>query len=281
MSGVRAWRRRFWSGLLTVAGFRPRGYFIPHRFAAASEKPVAYEGAAARLRAQEAEFLARLTALDAYRDALNALSGTPPPAPRWQQDWFPRLDGAMAYAMVRTERPRRIVEVGGGHSTRFFARAVADEGLATQINVIDPAPRASLAGLANVTVTEALVQAVGRPPFAALAPGDMLSIDSSHVLMPGSDVDFLLNAVFPALPPGVWVHLHDIFLPDPYPAAWAWRGYNEQSAVAPLITQAGWTPVFASHYVRTRHPDAVQRSAAGDLPIVDGAHESSLWLMTR
>ena len=33
------------------------------------------------------------------------------------------------------------------------------------------------------------------------------------------------------------LHVHDIFLPDPYPAAWDWRGYNEQAAVAPLIHQ--------------------------------------------
>ena len=35
--------------------------------------------------------------------------------------------------------------------------------------------------------------------------------------MPGSDVDLLLNAVLPRLQPGVLIHLHDIFLPDPYP----------------------------------------------------------------
>lgn len=281
MSGVRAWRRRFWSGLLTVAGARPRGYFIPHGFAAASDQPLRYEGVAARLRAQESEFRTRLSALDGYRDALRALSNTAPPAPRWQQDWFPRLDGAMAYAMVRTERPRRIVEVGGGHSTRFFARAAADEELPTRIDVIDPAPRASIADLPNVTVIENLVQAAGSAPFAALVPGDVLSIDSSHVLMPGSDVDFLLNDILPALPPGVWVHFHDIFLPDPYPGSWTWRGYNEQSAVALLVAQAGWTPVFASHYVLTRLSDAVQRSVVADLPLADGALESSLWLMTR
>ena len=49
--------------------------------------------------------------------------------------------------------------------------------------------------------------------------------------MPGSDVDLLLNEVLPQLRPGVLIHLHDIFLPDPYPAGWAWRGYNEQVAV--------------------------------------------------
>src|SRR5204863_425837 len=71
----------------------------------------------------------------------------PPPAPRWDQDWFPRLDAAAAYTMVRTLGPKRIVEVGCGHSTRFMARAVADGRLATSIIAIDPAPRAKLEGL--------------------------------------------------------------------------------------------------------------------------------------
>ena len=60
-------------------------------------------------------------------------------------------------------------------------------------------------------------------------------IDSSHTLVPGSDVDLLLNRVLPALSAGAVVHVHDIFLPDNYPDDWAWRGYNEQLGVAPLL----------------------------------------------
>ncbi|MFX7914564.1 class I SAM-dependent methyltransferase, partial [Acinetobacter baumannii] len=81
--------------------------------------------------------------------------------------------------------------------------------------------------------------------FAALAAGDVLFIDSSHVLMPGSDVDLLFNQVLPRLKPGVLVHIHDIFLPDDYPASWGWRGYNEQQGVACLL-QGGWRLLWAS-----------------------------------
>ena len=101
---------------------------------------------------------------------------------------FPRLDGAMAYALTRELRPARIVEVGSGHSTRFFARAIADGRLATRLTAIDPAPRAAIAGL-PVDWLRDTVPDVGMAPFAALASGDFLVIDSSHVLMPGSDVD--------------------------------------------------------------------------------------------
>jgi hypothetical protein len=215
-----------------------------------------------------------LKLIQQYQDELEAIGGEPPLAPRWNQDWFPRLDAAAAYAMVRTLKPKRIVEVGSGHSTRFLARAVADGGLDTRITAIDPQPRASLAGL-GINWIATPVQRVAA--FPALGEEDILFIDSSHQLKPGSDVDFLLNAVLPLLPSGVRVHFHDIFLPDDYPEHWAWRRYNEQPAVASLIRKDVFKVDFASHATVKLHPEEIQGVLAR-LPLVPGAIESSLWL---
>jgi hypothetical protein len=215
-----------------------------------------------------------LSWIESYARELEAIGSEPAPAPRWNQDWFPRLDAAAAYAMVRETKPRRIVEVGSGHSTRFMARAVADGGLATRITAIDPAPRASIEAL-GVEWLRMPVQRVAA--FPALGQGDILFIDSSHQLKPGSDVDFLLNAVLPLLPAGVRVHFHDIFLPDDYPAAWAWRRYNEQAAVASLIESNLFQIEFASHALVSRSPEKI-RGVLARLPLVPGAIESSLWL---
>ena len=272
--------RRLAFGLATVLGIARRGFFIPYRRAGEVPPPgarPAYAAITALMHDREADFRARLDAIDEHAAALRAIGGDPAPAPRWDQDWFPRLDAAVAYAMVRDLRPRRIVEVGSGHSTRFLARAVADAGLGTTITAIDPAPRAHLAGLA-VERVGAPVQSAGQAPFADLAAGDILFIDSSHILMPGSDVDWLLNHVFPALPAGVRVHVHDVFLPDDYPAEWAWRGYNEQLAVATLLHGGGYRPLFASHYVATRMAESLRKTVVAELPLAAGAHESSLWL---
>ena len=111
-----------------------------------------------------------------------------------------------------------------------------------------------------------------------MAPGDMLFIDSSHIAMPGSDVDYLFGRVLPALPAGVLIHLHDILLPDDYPQDWLWRGYNEQLMAQALLAGGGVTPLFASHYVATRMAEAVALSVAGRLPIVPETPETSLWL---
>jgi hypothetical protein len=211
-----------------------------------------------------------LASIESYSAELEAIGKDAAPAPRWNQDWFPRLDAAAAYAMVRALRPRRIVESGSGHSTRFLARAVADGRLGTRIVAIDPEPRASLEGL-KVRWLRQPVQATEPALFAGLEECDILFIDSSHQLKRGSDVEFLLQTALPRLAKGVRVHFHDIFLPDPYPLAWAWRRYNEQQAVGPLIGN-GYAMEFSSHQLRER------KGVLARLPLKDGAIESSLWL---
>lgn len=272
-------RRKIFS-LLSAIGLLPRGFLIPYR--GISEVPgpgekADYAAIESCFSASEDAFLAHLATIEQYAEALEKLGGEPPPAPRWAQDWFPRLDAAAAYAMVRRWRPRRIVEIGSGHSTRFLARAVTDAGFGTQITAIDPAPRASPAGLA-IESLRIPVQHAGDAPFTGLVAGDLLVVDSSHVLMPGTDVDFILNRVLPVLPAGVLVHFHDIFLPGHYPVDWHWRGYNEQQAVATLISCGAYVPEFASAYIVSRYADTLRTGVLGRLPLVAGAHESSLWL---
>ena len=167
--------------------------------------------------------------------------------------------------------------MGCGHSTRFFARAIADGGLASDLAAVDPAPRAAIESL-GVRLIRTPVQRADPGVFAALAPGDVVSIDSSHILMPGTDVDVLLNRVLPALPSGVLVHVHDVFLPDGYPEGWAWRGYNEQLAVAALIHGGGYRLLWSSRYVATRLAQRLSGHVASRLELPDGAFELSVWL---
>jgi Methyltransferase domain len=214
-----------------------------------------------------------LSSIESYRVELEAIGSEPPPAPRWDQDWFPRLDAAAAYAMVRSTRPRRIVEVGSGHSTRFMARAVADGGLDTRITAIDPKPRAAIRGL-NVEWLQSHVETLPYGLFAALGANDILFIDSSHQVKPGSDVEFLLNEVIPRLAAGARVHFHDIFLPDDYPGQWAWRRYNEQDEVKKLIDSGLFRVDFSSHETLKQPLQGV----LARLPLMPGAVESSLWL---
>lgn len=270
--------RRLSMGIATLFGLSRQGFFIPYRHAAdrARTQP-AYAALEHHLRDEEADFLDLLAGIDDFADSLMRIGQNPPPAPRWTQDWFPGLDAAALYTVVRRVQPARVVEVGAGHSTRFLAWAAADGGFPVHITTIDPAPRAVLHGL-EVDLVPATLERAGTMPFARLSAGDVLSIDSSHVLMPGTDVDVLLNRVLPDLPAGVLIHIHDIFLPDDYPADWAWRGYNEQLAVAALIQGGRYRVLWASHYVRTRLASALRETVMSRLPLPPGARESSLWL---
>lgn len=272
--------RRTLFGLLSVLGVARRGFFIPFRGADQVPRP----GTLPAYAALDAIFSRRLDAFSGHLDViqqhandLEAIGSGAPPAPRWTQDWFPRLDAAAAYAMVRRHRPRRIIEIGSGHSTRFVARAISDGGLACRLIAIDPAPRATLAGL-DIELLREPVQRVGEAAFAELAAGDLLIVDSSHVLMPGTDVDFILNRVLPGLPSGVLVHFHDILLPCDYPAAWGWRGYNEQLGVAALVSSGGYVAEFSSAYLVARRPELLAKGVISRLPLAAGAVESSLWL---
>ena len=286
--------RRCVGGISTVLGFAARGFYIPLR-GAGEVSPINYPHIEAALRLRETSFRDALAGIDRHAAALMATAeGSPssgvrpaspdsgdrpasPAGPRFDQDWFPRLDAALAYSFVREFMPRRIVEIGSGHSTRFMARAIRDQGLSTRLTAIDPAPRARLNGL-KIEHLQAPVQTLGVEPFAALAAGDFVFIDSSHVLMPGTDVDFLLNIVLPMLPAGVLVHFHDIFLPDAYPDDWQWRGYNEQNAVAMLVLSPAYEVVAASRYMVAYLGREIAASTVGTLPLRAGASETSLWL---
>jgi hypothetical protein len=278
--------RRLGLGLATISGLKRRGWFIPHRYAdslpAAGANPpyVALE----RIFAERLpNFLAVLQRAEVLAPALHAIAaeqGRPSggaPNPRFDQGWFAPLDAVAAYALVRERRPARIVEIGSGHSTRFLARALHDAGNDASILSIDPQPRAAIQSLApRVAFERRTVQQLDPAAFNGLRAGDILFIDSSHILMPGSDCDWLFNRVLPLLPAGVVLHIHDIFLPDDYPPAWAWRNYNEQQGVAPLLAN-GWRAIFASHYVSTRAPEAL-RKLVDPLPRHPAAIPASLWL---
>ena len=224
-------------------------------------------------------FAGILERIEHHRAALCAFGGEPP-APRFEQDWFPRLDACAAYIMIRDLRPARIVEIGCGHSTRVMARAIVDGALGTDHLCIDPAPRARLEGL-HVRHLALPVDKAGTAAFGALEAGDIVFIDSSHIAVPGSDVDQLVNAVLPALAPGTYIHFHDVFLPFAYPSEWAWRGYNEQLLVGALLSSGGFELVFSSSYVKRRLPDLLRGSLIETLPLPAGAVESSLWLRKR
>lgn len=136
--------------------------------------------------------------------------------------FFERVDAEIAYAMVRHQMPRRIIEIGSGQSTRLMAAALrrnAEEGHRGELLAIEPHPdevlRQGFPGLSKLAMQR--VQEVPLEVFTRLKWGDILFIDSSHVVAVDSDVIHEYLRILPKLQPGVVIHVHDIFLPADYP----------------------------------------------------------------
>ncbi|MEM8793344.1 MAG: class I SAM-dependent methyltransferase [Pseudomonadota bacterium] len=271
-TAIRGRWRRFFMGLATLVG-QARGFFSPYRYAQ-SVKPIAYPELEVVFRAASPDMLVVLDGISGHMDRLAGFAG-PPPEPRWDQSWFPRLDGAAAYTIARAAAPARMIEVGSGHSTRMLMKALEDAGgQGFEMTCIDPEPRADLAGL-GVRLERRVLDEIDIPRFAELEPGDIAFFDSSHILWPGSDVDLILNRIIPKLHPGVLVHLHDITLPDAYPESWSWRGYTEQNGLVGWLGAEGLQIMFSSHYALTRLGAADRLTR---IPLPKGALETSLWL---
>ena len=87
------------------------------------------------------------------------------------------------------------------------------------ITCIEPFPYPALKGMRGIEILEREVQEVDVSEFERLEAGDVLFIDSSHVVKIDGDVPYLLLEVLPRLRKGVIVHVHDIPFPYnvPYP----------------------------------------------------------------
>ena len=197
---------------------------------------------------------------------------------------FSRVDAELTHAFVRDLKPRRIVEVGSGMSTRLLAhagRSNASEGHAFEMTVIDPFPGTVVVdGVPGVTrLIQAPVETQSLELFE-LEPNDVLFVDSTHVLKAGGDVEFLLFEVLPRLKPGVVVHFHDVYLPFDYPpqiyaSRWFW---TEQYALRALLTNNPQLRVLWSSFaVYRRHPDDLVAALPG-LTIQREGGPASLWV---
>jgi hypothetical protein len=183
-------------------------------------------------------YLATLTALAAFTEPLTRVAETvdaaAPGEPHWRNIFFSALDAIVLYGLLASRRPARYVEVGSGNSTKFARRAVRDLGLQTEIVSLDPQPRADIDLLCDRVIRQPL-EAIDPAVFDELAAGDILFLDSSHVVFQNSDVTVFFLEVLPRVKAGVIVHIHDIFLPFDYPRLWADRHYSEQYLLAAYL----------------------------------------------
>lgn len=172
--------------------------------------------------------------------------------PYFPNGFFGPMDSVVLSGMLATCKPRRYVEIGSGNSTRVARWTINEHQLATTITCIDPEPRKAIDRLADEIVPQGLLQ-TSTDALATLAENDILFFDGSHLAFSGTDCQRFFLEILPALPVGVYVHVHDIFLPDDYPPRITNRFYNEQQLVAAfLYGNRDFEVVLPVHYLYER-----------------------------
>lgn len=130
------------------------------------------------------------------------------------------VEAAFLYCFVRTKRPAKVVQVGCGVSTAVILRAAADAGYDVDLVCVDPYPTEFLQRMSTsggLQLIAARAQDVPLEVLTDLGVGDLLFVDSTHTVKPGSEVNRLVLEVLPRLPSGAFVHFHDITLPYDHP----------------------------------------------------------------
>lgn len=132
---------------------------------------------------------------------------------------FGPAEAQILHAFVASRRPRRVVQVGAGVSTAVILHAAEQHGTGTRIACVDPFPTDYLIRLGSESSIDLIAepaQSVPLETFTQLEAGDLLFIDSTHTVKPGSEVNRLVLEVLPRLRRGVVVHFHDITFPYDY-----------------------------------------------------------------
>ena len=177
---------------------------------------------------------------------------------------FGSIDAEILYCMIRNFKPRKIIEIGSGYSTRLSAQAILknqeEDSYKCVLVAIEPYPQAVLKtgfpGLSELVTKP--VQEIPLAKFEELNQNDILSIDSSHVLRTGGDVQYEYLEILPRLQKGVIVQIHDIRLPEDYPKYRLQqnRFYTEQYLLqAFLAFNNTFEVLWPGHYMELNHPE--------------------------
>jgi hypothetical protein len=208
------------------------------------------------------EQLAILSAMD-YSQELIAISLLPESRLNYsfEKGPFRSGDAEFLYSFVRSRQPATIIEIGCGHSTLVIQHAISKNREHQQDFIcdhvcIEPYENEWLKNL-NVTVKKELIELLPLDFFKKLKAGDLLFIDSSHIIRPEGDVLFEILRLLPILPKGVYVHFHDIFTPRDYLKEWMTDGllfWNEQYLLeAYLSDNPNFKIIGAINYLKHNH----------------------------
>ena len=200
---------------------------------------------------------------------------------RFEQEWFPRLDAVAAYTLVRRTRPRRILEIGCGHSSRFMAQAIADGDLGTLIDLRRPAPPRSAGGAAAAPrVPRPSAMPMSRRPRAS-SPATSSSSIRATSSSPATRSTASCSTCCRGCRPAHWCisTISSCRMATRRPGSAVATTSRRRSA--PCWAAGGYDLVFASRYVATR-TGLLAGTFVEDLPLAArGARREPVAAQTR
>ena len=198
-------------------------------------------------------------------------------------------DGNVYYSLIRHLKPNRIIEIGGGNSSKLASKAITMNSKNTEYIIIEPYPQKYLKDLNNIKELKVnKVQEVNLNLFETLNEGDILFIDSSHTLRLGGDVWYEYCEILPRLKSGVYIHIHDIALPRHYPKVYFDRHYffNEQYVLQTFLTyNTKFKIVWPGGYLINKYPEKLRQAFLPEYDLMKdkfpNAEPSSFWLIVQ
>src|SRR5690606_21041098 len=172
---------------------------------------------------------------------------------------FGYTDAEYLYSFIRLIQPKKIMEVGSGFSTLMMIeaqKANRKEQKDFDLRCIEPFEMTWLESL-PIELVRKKIEDIPLSLFTELQDGDILFIDSSHIIRPEGDVLHQLFNVLPVLNRGVIIHFHDIFTPHHYPKRWLkeeYRLWNEQYLLeAFLANNSDYKIIGGLNYLSTHY----------------------------
>lgn len=184
-----------------------------------------------------------------------------------QNGEFGSGDADFLYQFIRKVQPKKIIEIGSGNSTKIARLAIENNKLDTgqeAVHIcIEPYEQPWLHNLTGILLIRSRVEKLKFDWSSELSEGDLLFIDSSHMIRPQGDVLYEYLQIIPKLSKGVYVHIHDIFTPKDYPKSWvidSVRLWNEQYLLEALLSNTNRYDIVASlNYLKHHHYDQLSK----------------------
>jgi hypothetical protein len=176
---------------------------------------------------------------------------------------FESADADFLYQFIRFTKPNKVIEIGGGESTKLIQYALEKNDKSFQHICVEPFENVALLELNKVEIIKKKIEDIDIEEIKKLTKGDLLFIDSSHIIRPQGDILFEYLEILPNLAVGVNIHIHDIFTPCDYPKNMIQkeiRFWNEQYILESILLNSDNYEVIAPlNYLKNESLDELSK----------------------